>query len=169
MKTKRIALTGLLVALAMILSYVESLLPAFSAVPGMKLGLTNLVVLTALIGLGWREALLINFVRIVLVGFTFGNTFSMLYALAGGAASFLVMLLLWKSGHFGPVGMSAAGGVAHNAGQILVAVFVLETGKVMYYLPVLCVSGVAAGAVIGILGGEVAVRLQKAGIFAEDT
>ena len=165
MSTKRIALTGLLVALAMILAYVESLFPPFSGVPGMKLGLTNLTVLTALLCMDTKYAFLINLVRIVLTGFTFGNTFSMMYSLAGGALSFAVMYLLWRSRRFGPLGISAAGGVAHNAGQILVAVLVLETGKVIYYLPVLCISGILAGAVIGLLGGEIALRLKRTGIF----
>ena len=165
MKTKRIAVTGLLVALAMILSYVESLIPPFAAVPGMKLGLTNLVVLVALLCMNAGYAFAINVVRIVLVGITFGNLFSMIYSLAGGLLSFLVMLLLKRSGKFGPVGISAAGGVAHNFGQILVAMFVLETGKLIYYLPFLCLSGTAAGLAVGLLGGEMARRLVRTKVF----
>ena len=165
MKTKRIAVTGLLVALAMILSYVESLIPPFAAVPGMKLGLTNLVVLVALLCMNAGYAFAINVVRIVLVGITFGNLFSMIYSLAGGLLSFLVMLLLKRSGRFGPVGISAAGGVAHNFGQILVAMFVLETGKLIYYLPFLCLSGTAAGLAVGLLGGEMARRLVRTKVF----
>ena len=165
MKTKRIAVTGLLVALAMILSYVESLIPPFAVVPGMKLGLTNLVVLVALLCMNAGYAFAINVVRIVLVGITFGNLFSMIYSLAGGLLSFLVMLLLKRSGRFGPVGISAAGGVAHNFGQILVAMFVLETGKLIYYLPFLCLSGTAAGLAVGLLGGEMARRLVRTKVF----
>lgn len=165
MKTKRIAVTGLLVALAMILSYVESLIPPFAAVPGMKLGLTNLVVLVALLCMNAGYAFAINVVRIVLVGITFGNLFSMIYSLVGGLLSFLVMLLLKRSGKFGPVGISAAGGVAHNFGQILVAMFVLETGKLIYYLPFLCLSGTAAGLAVGLLGGEMARRLVRTKVF----
>lgn len=167
MRTKRVALTGLLVALAMILSYVESLFPPFVAVPGMKLGLTNLVVLIALLCMGAGYAFGINVVRIVLVALTFGNLFSMLYSLSGGLTSFLVMVLLKKSGKFGPMGISAAGGVAHNVGQILVAMFVLETGKLLYYLPFLCLSGTVAGLAIGILGGEVARRLLRTKVFKD--
>lgn len=161
MKTKRIATIGLLIALAMILSYVESLFPVFFAVPGMKLGLTNLVVITALYLLKPSDAFLINIVRIVLVAFTFGNMFAMLYSLAGGMLSFLVMYLLKKSDRFGSVGISAAGGVAHNLGQIIVAMLVLETKELIYYFPVLCITGVAAGLVIGLIGGEVVKRLPK--------
>ena len=163
MKTKTVALTGLLVALARILSYVETLIPVFAAVPGMKLGLTNLVVMVALIYLSPQTAFLINLVRIVLVAFTFGNMFSLLYSLAGGLLSFVVMYLLYRSKKFGLIGVSVAGGVAHNAGQIIVACIVLETGYVAYYLPVLAVSGVAAGCVIGILSGLVLKRLPRDG------
>ena len=166
MKTKRVAWIGMLVALAMILSYIESLIPVFVAVPGMKLGLTNLVVLVALVALDVRYAFFINLVRIVLVAFTFGNAFSMMYSLAGGMLSLLVMLLCYRSNKFSLLGVSVAGGVAHNAGQILVAAFVLETGLVLYYLPILCISGVVAGAVIGIIGGNVLQRLPK-NIFAK--
>lgn len=163
MRTKRIALLGLLVALAMILSYLESLLPPFVAVPGIKLGLTNVVVLVALLTLDAGAAFGVNVVRIVLVGITFGNLSAMLYALAGGLLSFLVMFLLKKSRRFGPVGISTAGGVAHNFGQILVAMFVLETDKLIYYLPVLCISGTVAGVAVGILGGMVAKRITNKG------
>ena len=165
MQTRKVALLGLLVALAMVLSYLESLLPPFVAVPGMKLGLTNVVVLVALLTLGGGAAFGINVVRIVLVGITFGNLSAMLYALAGGLTSFLVMFLLKKSGRFGPVGISAAGGVAHNFGQILVAMCVLETGKLIYYLPILCISGTFAGVAVGILGGMVAKRIANKGIL----
>ena len=166
MRTKRIALLGLLVALAMILSYLESLLPPFVAVPGIKLGLTNVVVLVALLTLDAGVAFGVNVVRIVLVGITFGNLSAMLYALAGGLLSFLVMFLLKKSRRFGPVGISAAGGVAHNFGQILVAMFVLETDKLIYYLPVLCISGTVAGVAVGILGGMVAKRITNKGVLS---
>ena len=162
MKTKRIAWTGLLIALAMILSYIESLLPAFVAVPGMKLGLTNLVVLVAFLVLDYKYAFAINMVRILLVAFTFGNLFALMYSAAGGFLSFLVMALLFRTKKFSPVGVSVAGGVAHNIGQILVAMAVLETGQLIYYLPVLAVSGTVAGAVLGFVSGMVVKHLPKA-------
>ncbi|MCR4843290.1 MAG: Gx transporter family protein [Eubacterium sp.] len=161
LKVKDIAMNGLLIALAMILSYVETLIPVFAAVPGMKIGLTNIVVLVALYVLGPRKAFTVNMVRIILVAFTFGNMFAMLYSAAGGILSFVVMWALYKSGKFGPVGVSAAGGVAHNAGQIIVACLVLDTGYVFYYLPVLCISGIVAGILIGIIGGETVKRLPS--------
>jgi len=159
MAGKKVALYGMLTALAFVLSYVESLLPVYFAVPGMKLGLTNLVVLTALYRMRERDALLLNIVRIVLVGLTFGSMFSMLYSLAGGVLSWLVMTLLHRSPSFSITGVSIAGGVAHNVGQILVAICVLETTALIYYLPFLLISGLAAGAVIGLLGSQLVKRL----------
>lgn len=157
--SKKISTYGLLVALALVLSYLEAQIPVFFAVPGMKLGLTNLVVLAALYRLDEKSALILNIVRIVLVAFTFGNLFSMIYSLAGGMLSWLAMLLLKRTGAFSMVGVSVAGGVAHNIGQILVAILALETGKLIYYLPVLMLSGLAAGIVIGLIGGEIVKRL----------
>lgn len=162
MKSSKIAEYGLLAALAMVFSYVESRIPVFFAVPGMKLGLTNLVVLTALYRQGERAAFGINLVRIVLTAFTFGNMSAMIYSLAGGCLSYLVMILCKRSGKFSMAGVSIAGGVAHNIGQILVAIFVLETAQLVYYLPFLLIAGTAAGFVIGIVGSEVLKRLPNA-------
>jgi heptaprenyl diphosphate synthase len=159
MKSRKVARYGLLVALALVLSYLESLVPVFVAVPGMKLGLTNLVVMMALYKMSAKDAIALNFVRIVLVSLTFGNAFSLIYSLAGGMLSCLVMILLKKSGRFGMLGVSVAGGVFHNIGQILVAMVLLETWQIASYVVVLWVSGVAAGVVIGILSGEIVRRL----------
>lgn len=156
---KRVALRGVLVAAAMVLSWVEAQIPAFFAVPGMKLGLTNAVVLTALYLLSSRDAVVINLVRIVLVGFTFGSLFSMLYSLAGGLLSGAAMILLRRTGRFGPIGVSVAGGISHNVGQILVAMAVLESRYVLYYLPALWLSGLAAGTLIGVLCGVLIRRI----------
>lgn len=159
MAGKRVAQYGLLVALALVLSYIEAQIPAFFVVPGMKLGLTNVVVLVALYRMGSKDALILNLVRILLVAFTFGNTFSMLYSLAGGILSYLAMLAGKKSKAFSTVGVSVMGGVAHNIGQILMAIAVLETGKLVYYLPFLLVSGLGAGVLVGVLGGQLIRRL----------
>ncbi len=150
MKTERLALYGLLTSLALILSYLESLLPLSFAVPGVKLGLPNIAVLFALYRLGGRGACTISLVRVLLASILFGNLFSLAYGAAGASLSLLVMLLLKKSGKFSVAAVSVAGGVAHNAGQIIVAIFVLETRGLIYYLPPLCVSGVAAGLLIGL-------------------
>jgi len=160
MRERKVALYGLLTALAFVLSYIEAQIPVLFAVPGMKLGLTNLVILFSLYRMSSRDALLLNVVRMILVAATFGNLFSLAYSLAGGILSWLAMILLKRSKKFSMVGVSVAGGVAHNVGQILVAIFVLETGKLIYYLPVLLVSGLAAGVVVGILGGELVKRIH---------
>ncbi len=160
-KARQVALCGLLVALAFILSYVEALVPINLGIPGVKLGLANLVVLIALYTLDLRWAFTISVVRIVLAGLTFGGLFSMLYSLAGGLLSFVVMALLSRKNLLGTVGVSICGGVAHNIGQLLMAMLVLETGSVWYYFPVLLISGSVAGVLISLLGGWMTGRVRK--------
>ena len=160
MTTKRIARYGLLIALALILSYLESLLPVFVAVPGVKMGLPNIVIMFALYSLGTKDAVIISLIRVVLAGAMFGNVFAILYSAAGAVLSLLVMTLLLKTKRFGPIGVSVAGGVAHNVGQIIVAILVTETAQIVFYLPVLCISGIAAGVLIGIVSGIVIERLK---------
>ena len=163
MGTKKTAQVGMLVAAAFVLGYVESLLPISFGIPGIKLGLSNIVVLLFLYEGTAKEALGIALVRIVLTGLTFGNFSTMAYSLAGGIFSFLVMFLLKKSNVFSVYGVSIAGGVSHNIGQIAVAVLVLQTGLLMYYLPFLLVAGCVAGACIGFVGGILVKRLH--GLF----
>ena len=159
-KARRVALYGMLTALAFILSYVESLVPVTVGIPGVKLGLANLVVVIALYTLDLKGAFVISVVRIVLSGLTFGGLLSMLYSLAGGLLSFAVMAILSRKKVFGTVGVSVCGGVAHNIGQLLVAMAVLETESVWYYFPVLLISGSVAGVLIGLLGGWMTGRIQ---------
>lgn len=159
-KARRVALYGMLTALAFILSYVESLVPVTVGIPGVKLGLANLVVVIALYTLDLKGAFVISVVRIVLSGLTFGGLFSMLYSLAGGLLSFAVMAILSRKKLFGTVGVSVCGGVAHNIGQLLVAMAVLETESIWYYFPVLLISGSVAGVLIGLLGGWMTGRVQ---------
>ena len=159
-KARRVALYGMLTALAFILSYVESLVPVTVGIPGVKLGLANLVVVIALYTLDLKGAFVISVVRIVLSGLTFGGLLSMLYSLAGGLFSFAVMAILSRKKVFGTVGVSVCGGVAHNIGQLLVAMAVLETESVWYYFPVLLISGSVAGVLIGLLGGWMTGRVQ---------
>ena len=161
MNGKTIARYGLLIALALILSYAEAQIPAFFAVPGMKLGLTNLVVLLALYLMGSGSAVTINMIRIVLVALLFGNGMSLAYSAAGGVLSGFVMILLKRTGKFSVVTVSIAGGVMHNAGQILVAMVLLGTSSLAWYLLILWFTGIASGAVIGILGGLLCGRLEK--------
>ena len=161
MKSRDVSRYALLIALAMVLSWLESLVPVSAAIPGMKLGLTNLVVMFALYRMRSIDAAVISFVRVLLVSFTFGNAYAFAYSIAGAALSFLIMLALKKSGRFSTIGVSIAGGVGHNLGQIIVAAIVLETEKIFFYLPVLMMSGMAAGVCIGLLGGIITERLKK--------
>ena len=159
----QVAYYGIFVALAFVFSFVEVLIPISLGIPGIKLGLANIVVLTALYAMGPKEAFFISCVRIVLVGFTFGNMASLLYSLAGGLLSWLVMCLLKKIKGFSMIGVSLAGGISHNIGQIFVAALMLKTTSVMYYLPVLLIAGTITGILIGILGGmllKVQLRLK---------
>ena len=150
----------MLTAVAMILSYVEGLLPSIG-VPGVKMGLANIAVVFALYKLGWREAVLVSLVRVVLMALLFSGVAAMLYSLAGAAVSLALMGLLRRSGLFSAVGVSVAGGVGHNAGQVLMAMWMLDTGELIYYLPVLAVSGVISGVLIGLCGGALVKRLEK--------
>ena len=161
MKAKKIALYGMCIALAFLFSYIESLIPVNGLVPGMKLGLTNVVVVFALYYMEEKGAFIINMVRILLVAATFGNAVSLWYSLAGGVLSYLVMVLLKHSKGVHLITVSVAGSVAHNAGQILVAAILLHTSAVGWYFGVLCISGIVAGVAIGILTALVMNRLPK--------
>lgn len=158
MKASKIAQYGLLTALALVLSWLESLLPPLG-IPGVKLGLPNLAIVFALYRLSLRDACVISLVRIVLVTLLFGNGAALAYSVAGAALSLALMGLLKKTGKFSSVGVSVAGGVAHNAGQILVAMVLLETSRLAWYLPVLWVSGTVAGVLIGVVSGELVKRV----------
>ena len=147
MKASKVAQYGLLTALALVLSYLESLVPPLG-VPGVKLGLPNLAVVFALYRLGFKDACAISLVRVVLVALLFGNGAALAYSIAGAALSLALMGLLKRTGKFSSVGVSVAGGVAHNAGQILVAMALLETSRLAWYLPVLWISGMIAGVLV---------------------
>ena len=156
----RAAYFGVFTALALILSYVELLIPINFGIPGAKLGLANLVIVVVLYRNGWKEASLLSVVRIVLAGFMFTNLFSILYSLAGGILSLGVMSLLkWKN-IFSVTGVSIAGGVSHNVGQLLVAMAVVETYQVGWYLPALLIAGVLTGLLIGILSAGILKRIR---------
>ena len=152
--TYRLALAGMLTAVMFIIGYVESLLPAFFAVPGIKPGFANIPVMLAIHILDWKLAAAMSFTRIVLSGFTFTGLYAALFSLAGAVLSITVMVLLKKTGKFSITGISIAGGAAHNTGQIIVAMITL--GKaVLYYFPVLIISGIAAGILTGIVTGVI--------------
>jgi len=160
MKTRRLSLYGALIATAMILSYVESLVPLNFGIWGIKMGLPNIAVVFALYRLGVRGACVVSLVRVFLVSLLFGNVLGFFFSIAGAVLSLAVMSLLFKTGKFSTTGVSIAGAVFHNVGQIAVAAAVLNTGIIAFYLPVLCVSGVAAGVFIGIAGSLVLKRVR---------
>ena len=149
MKSK-VAYFGVFTALALIFSYVETLIPIQFGIPGVKLGLANLIIVIALYRMKLSEAYLLSIVRVLLAGFIFGNYFSIIYSLAGGLLSLTVMALLRKKGGFSVIGVSIAGGVFHNIGQLIVASVIVETFSVMYYVPVLLIAGLVTGLLIGI-------------------
>ena len=161
MKTRKIAYLGVFLALALILSYVESLIPFYFGIPGVKLGLTNLIVVVMLYCTGTKEAFGVSVARILLAGFLFGKLFSILYSLAGGVLSFIVMCLLKKTGRFHVISVSVTGGISHNLGQLIAAAFVVETYDIFYYMPFLLIAGVATGFVIGMLAQEFILRFEK--------
>ncbi|MDE7020101.1 MAG: Gx transporter family protein [Lachnospiraceae bacterium] len=152
---RKTVILGFLLALSLILSYIESIVPLAVGIPGVKLGLPNLVVVLLLYSYGGKEALTVNFLRIVLSGFLFGNLFAVLYALSGAVCSFIVMCLLQKSGRFSITGTSIGGGVFHNIGQTVTAMFVVESFAPVFYLPFLLIAGAGTGFLIGLIGSRV--------------
>lgn len=165
--TYRITLLGVCTAAAMVLSYVEMLIPVSFAVPGVKLGLANIVAIFLLMKLDWKHAASVTLLRVLLTALLFGNAASLAYSATGAALSMLVMSLLKKTARFSAVGVSVAGAVAHNAGQILMAVVLTGTAQIAYWLPPLIVSGVVTGIAIGALGAllvnKVKLRLPDQG------
>ena len=156
---EKVALYSILIALAFIFSYVEALIPLPVPVPGMKLGLANLVNVVGLYTVGAAGTIAVGLIRIVMVGFTFSNPGSMLYALSGGVLSLAAMALAKKMDWFDKTGVSILGGVCHNIGQLSMAAWITGTAGVFSYLPVLLVAGVITGAGIGLLGGLVTERI----------
>ncbi len=150
------------VALAMILSYIESLIPIPFAVPGMKIGLANLVVIVALYVMDEKAAISISLIRVILVSFTFANLSAMIFSLAGALCSIICMLLLKRTGNYSVSGVSIVGAVSHNVGQLMVAMAVVNTVQVISYLPILIIFGVTSGFLMGMLAIMVINRIKKA-------
>ena len=159
--TKKLVSLSALVAVAMILSYIESLVPAFVAVPGVKMGLSNIATVFALYTLGWPYAIIVSLVRVVLSALLFGNFVSLIYSLSGAALALCAMILLKKSNLFSTIGVSVVGGVCHNAGQIIAACIVMENAAISLYILPLIISGTIAGVVIGIVAGILVNRVKK--------
>lgn len=153
--SRKIAYGAMLVALAMIFSYVESLIPISIGIPGIKLGIANLVTVMGIYFLKTADVFIVVVMRIVLVGFMFGNGVSIIYSLAGGILSFAVMLLIKKTDKFSVISVSVVGGITHNIGQIMIAAILLKSTAVIYYLPVLMIAGTVTGLLIGIVAEKV--------------
>jgi heptaprenyl diphosphate synthase len=158
--SKTTAFIGIFTALAMVFSYMETFISFAIPVPGIKLGLANIVTVTVLYKMGAKEAVLISIIRILLSTILFGNTAMLVYSLAGAWISLIVMILIKKLSFFGVTGVSIAGGVCHNIGQLAAAAFFLDSGRILYYLPVLMIAGTVAGVIIGIAAGIVTKRVR---------
>lgn len=161
MKTdaKKISLYGMLLALSMVLSYVEAILPLHIGIQGAKLGLPNLVTMIGLYGIGPMPTLVISLLRILLVSFLFGNTMTLAYSFSGFLLSFLLMLAMQRVGGFRRTIISVFGAVMHNLGQLLAAMVLLHSSVLLYYFPMLLIAGILAGAVIGLAAGWITERI----------
>lgn len=159
--TKKMTTLALLISVAMILSYIESIVPAFVAVPGVKLGLSNIATVFALYTLGWPAAIVVSVIRVLLSALLFGNIPSLTFSLAGAFLALASMIPLSKVNLFSSIGISVVGAISHNTGQIIAAAIVMETLGVTYYLIPLLLSGTIAGVVIGIISGSLVERIKK--------
>ncbi len=160
MKAKKLTILSLCTALAMIMSYVESLFPAFW-VPGVKVGLPNIIIIFILYRIGIKEAIAVSFARIFLNTLLFGNPLTLIYSLAGGFLSIMSMIILKKLGKFSELGVSVIGGITHNVGQIIIAILIMETTQISLYLPVLVLTGILAGICVGMAGNLLIRRIKK--------
>ncbi len=158
-RTKNLTYSALLAALALIFSYIEILIPFNFGIPGVKLGIANLVIIVSLYYLGPKYAFAINMLRVLVAGLLFTGLFGCLYSLAGAILSFAVMLLIKKTGLFSVTGVSICGGVFHNLGQILIAAVLISSLKIFVYFPVLIISGVISGTIIGVVAFLILKRL----------
>lgn len=158
---KRVAKIGVFAALAMVFSYIEVLIPFDFGIPGVKLGIANIVVVTGLCIMKIQEVWIISLIRILLTGLLFGNGVSLVYSLSGGILSLTVMMLLKKTNKFSVIGVSIAGGVFHNVGQILAVALIMGSSGIFYYFAVLLVAGVVTGMMIGILSGKIVDAMKK--------
>ncbi|MGM9917371.1 Gx transporter family protein [Anaerotignum sp.] len=151
MDYKKIPYYGLFAGLAILMGYVEMLIPVPVPIPGVKLGLANVIIIIMMYFMDVKSAFFVSLIRVVLSGLLFAGFAGLLYSLSGAMLSFAVMALLKKTDKFSIVGVSIAGGVFHNVGQIIVAALAVENVKMAYYLPFLLVSGVVTGMLIGIV------------------
>ncbi len=160
--TKKIASLGLFTAVALVLAYIEAMLPPiYHAVPGIKIGLPNIIIVFVLYRCGLKEAVVVSFVRMLAVSFMFGNLMALVYSMAGAALSMFAMAVLKKMNFLSVIGVSVAGGVFHNVGQILAAMILLGTAELGYYLVVLAVTGTVSGIFVGLCGAIIVKQIPK--------
>lgn len=157
--TKKLTTLSLLISVAMVLSYIESLIPAFVAVPGVKVGLSNIATVFALYTLGAPGAVAVSVIRVFLSSLLFGNFAMMIYSLAGAALALTFMILIKATGLFSEVGVSVIGGIMHNAGQIIAAAFMMENSGILSYLVPLVISGTIAGVAVGLISALLIKRI----------
>ena len=160
MNTKKITALSLAVALSMVLSFVEALVPPFVAVPGVKIGLANVVTVFLIYIYGWREAGCVSLIRVLLSSLLFGSPVSFIYSLAGAVLSFFVMVFIKRVRLFSVIGVSVLGGVFHNVGQVIAACLIMENAAIAAYLVPLLISGTVAGIAVGTLAGLLTVKLR---------
>jgi len=162
-QARRIAVCGMLLALMLVLGFVESQLPVAAGVPGIKLGLSNGVLIFAVYMLNIPTAFLLMGLKVLLSGFLFGSPSAMMYAFAGGCLSLIVMSALSRMKGLSPVVVSMVGGLSHNVGQVALAMVVLGTPQLMYYMAVLMVVGLITGAATGLAANGIIRRFLKEG------
>ena len=150
---------GMFIAIAMVFSYLETLIPLNIAVPGVKLGLANLVTIVVMVKMDARSAWIVSLVRVLLSALLFGNLSVMIYSLAGAVLSLIVMTICMKLRFFGMTGTSILGAVSHNAGQVIMAALLMKSGNILIYIPILCISGTIAGVCIGLAGAALVKKL----------
>ena len=158
---KKTAYLGVMLALALICSYVEVLIPIPIGIPGIKLGLANIVIVFAMYSMGIKEAVVLSIMRVTISGFMFGNVIAIAYSLSGGLLSLLIMFLLKKTDKLSVISVSIAGGIFHNIGQMIIATILVDNYYVLYYVPVLMIAGFITGACIGVVAQEVFLRIGK--------
>ena len=164
-QTKRIAMCGVLTTLAMIFSYIESIIPIPVPVPGIKLGVANIAIVSVLYIVGSKEAFIVNIIRIVLTALLFGNLNSFIFSMCGGGLSIIMMIIVKKLDILTVTGVSVIGGIMHNIGQIGAAILIMGSSAIILYLPALLISGVITGIVIGIVAGMVMKRVMASDVI----
>ena len=159
-RVRKMTLLALTVSFALILSFIESRVPAFVAIPGIKVGLANIAVIFTLYKLGLKEAITVSVIRVVIVSMLFGSPVSLMYSAAGALLSICSMVILKKLTQLTEIAVSVAGGVMHNVGQITMASILLDTNVVVYYLPFLILSGTVAGIAVGVASAILIKRIN---------